>query len=128
MVKRLLLNTSGFAFYVGAPLIPVIQYWGFLTQTDAKTTISSGVMFVLILSIPVFKYILGRDKLPFDVNYTWLIIGAVAGAFMYIAQQVFIIACFGAGGSILGSFLFKQADRIKEMEKQAKALNNALKK
>ncbi len=111
--KRIALNVGGFLAYIGAPVLPVVKYWGFLTHTDAKTTISSVVVFVLILGLPVLKYVFKKNTLPFDVSKVWLVVCIVAGAFMFIAQQVFVISCFGVGGSMVGSLLFKQADKLK---------------
>lgn len=119
-VKRIGLNTAGFVAYVGAPILPVVKYWGFLTQTDAKTTISSAVVFVLILGLPVLKYVFKKNTLPFDVSKIWLVVCVVAGCFMLIARQVFVISCFGVGGSLIGSFMFKKAEKIKEADKTNK--------
>lgn len=110
MVKRTLLNIGGFAVYVGAPLIPVAKYWDFFVTTDAKTTVSTAVLLVLIAGVSVLRYIFKGDKLPFKVNYLWVIIAVATYVLIPIMEKVFVVACFGAGGSVAGSFLFKQAE------------------
>jgi len=120
MIKRLLMNIGGFATYVGSPLIPVALYWDFFVQSDAKTTISTAVLLVLFGGISVISYVFKGDKIPFKVNFFWVILGAIIWALTPIMDKLLVVCMFGAGGSIAGSALFKTAERSLVKDKENK--------
>lgn len=120
MIKRALLNVGGFVSYVGAPLIPVAMYWDFFVAKDAKTTISTAALLVIVAGISVTKYIFKGDKLPFKPNFLWVMIAVMVSILMPIMEKLLVVAYFGIGGSVGGSFLFKMADRSSLKAKEDK--------
>ena len=102
------------------PLIPVVKFWDFFVHTDGGTTLSSAVMFVLIIGLPVVKYILRTERLPFDVNYVWVFIFLLCLLLMPIIEKMLYVAGAGVVGSILGSFAIKQADKMKKQADKEK--------
>lgn len=120
MIKRGLLNIGGFITYVGAPLIPVAMYWDFFVSTDAKTTLSTIVLFVLIVGLSVTKFIFKGDKLPIKPNMFWVVFTAVILVLTPIMSKLLMVGFYGIGGSALGSVAFKRSNKLLEASNRAK--------
>lgn len=124
-MKRALLFIGGFAAYWLAPLIPVAVFWDFFVRTDGGTTLSSAVMFVLIIGLPVFRYILKSSKIPFSINALWVLVFLFSVLMLPIIEKLVYVAGAGVIGSIAGSFLMLKAEKIAE-DKKREEQENAL--
>jgi len=127
-LKTILLNIGGFALFVGAPLIPVGYFWDFFITKDAYTTLSTAALFTLISGTSVMKFIFKNDKLPFNVNHTWLVILVICIALTPIIQKLIYVSSFGVAGSIGGSFMFKQSNKISAADKKQTEENELINK
>lgn len=119
MGKRFALKASGLLAGIGLPMIPVIYNWGFLTTTDAQTTVSGAVIACLIICIPVIKNFISTDKIM-NINVMWVAIAALGLLGMYVGKQMVEIGTFGAAGSVVSTAMYKVADKVKATELQNK--------
>lgn len=111
------LNSLGFLSYVGMPIIPVSLYWDLLVHKNAKTTLSTITLLVLVSSFSVFKFIF-TNKSPIKLNNIWVILFAVTFLLKPIIDKLLIVSIFGILGSVCGSTMFYKAKQIKEGKKQ----------
>ena len=118
MIKRFCLNTLGFVCYVGFPLAVVSHNWDVLITTDVKTTLSTMAFLVILASVSVTKFIFKSHKLPFNVNWFWVGLYAFVFFLEPIIPYLKQIGLMGIWGSVVGSFLFKRADKNLQKTKE----------
>src|SRR5690554_672463 len=72
MIKRGLLNVSGFVFSIASPLVPIIMNWGSLVNKNTWTAVSIVALFIILACVAVFNLIFKGSKVPIKANKLWL--------------------------------------------------------
>lgn len=128
MLKRGLLNMSGFVFSIASPLVPIIMNWDSLINKNAWTAISVVALFIILACVAVFNLIFKGSKLPIKANKLWLGGAILLTLLAPIIDKLALIFYFGTAGSVVSGIFYKLAENSLTKQKENKLTDSIVEK
>lgn len=116
MKKSRILKASAITIDVAVPAVVTLTQFPVWIEGGSKTTASGLALVLLTIScVPFFKQIKEYMKSP-DAWVMWVCIFVAMEMFKAIAEQICIIALFGAAANIIGAVIYTAGKKAETNE------------
>lgn len=115
--KSLTFRLSGYAVSIIAPMVAVVDQFGYMIGKQDKGIMdmipcSAVVLFMMLLCFkPVFNRLMQAMK-GVTAWKMWLVFAIVGGICTLVGRSLFVIGCFGFAGNLAGHFMIARADKL----------------